>query len=84
MTPVTLDINEGGEISANRKTYKGTNSGDELRRHGLSFREPAPYENGVVRDLVWDLVREAGEGGRCADERRGVEGRGHSVRRRVC
>lgn len=50
-------------------THERPNSSQELRLHRLSLRKPAPDEDTVVRDLVWDLMREAGEGRRGADER---------------
>ena len=60
-------------------TYKGADGGQELRLHGLLLREPAADEDRVVGDLVRDLVREAREGRRRPDERRGIERRGHAA-----
>ena len=50
-------------------TYECTDGGQELRLHGLLLSEPAPDEDRVVRDLVRDLVREARERRRRADQR---------------
>ena len=60
-------------------THKGPDGGDELRLHRLPLREPAPDEDRVVCDLVWDLMREARQRRRRADQGRRVERRGHPV-----
>lgn len=61
-------------------TYERADGRQELRLHRLPLREPAADQDRVVRDLVRDLVREARERRRRADERRGVERRGHAGR----
>ena len=49
-------------------TYKGTDGGQELRLHGLLLRETTADEDRVVGDFVRDLVREARERRRGADQ----------------
>ncbi len=41
------------------RTYKGSNSRQELRLHGLPFRKTTPNEDAVVSDLMRDLMSEA-------------------------
>ena len=63
----------------NGETHKSTDGGQELALHRLPLREPAADEDRVVGDLVWDLVREARERRRRADQRRRVERRRHAA-----
>ena len=53
-----------------RMTYKGADGRQELRLHGLLFREPTPHEDRVVGNLVGDFVRKASERRRRSNERR--------------
>ena len=59
-------------------THKGTNSCYELRLHCLFFSESTPNQDRVIRDLVRNLVCEAGERGGSSDQRTRVEGSRHA------
>ena len=62
-----------GPARDNEVTDESSDCSDELGLHGLTFREAAPDEDGVVRDFVWYLVCKACESGSCPDSRRRIE-----------